>query len=248
MTESARACLRVGWFGTSIMQHLEGYNARLFDQTRLPDVGTVVRVERHRNRGYAQRFALGLQADWPQLRISHDNCAFGGATSRDLAWVVEQALAQERRYDIALLGCGVNDVWRRFQDATELAVELPEYERNLKSTLAGLSRISQRVVSVAETPFGAAVWPDEPARVAEMNRELAAYNEVSARLAAEVGATRCDAWEAFRDAERELPSEHTLWRDGVHLSELGDTLLLRALERVFEERSLVRQVLPLRDA
>lgn len=241
----AAASLRFGWFGTSIMQHLEGYNAQLLDQTRLPETGSLVEVERHRHRGYVQRFALGLQADWPGVRFSHDNCAIGGATSRDLAWVVEQAVAQDRRYDLALLGCGVNDVWRRFQGVTELAVELPEYARNVRRALTGLGRVSRLVVSIAETPFGAAMHPDQ-ARVARMNRELAAYNTASARIAAELGAARCDPWAAFLDAERLLPSEQTLWNDGVHLSELGDTLLLRCLERDFAERELVRAASRLR--
>lgn len=238
MTET----LRFGWFGTSIMQHLEGYNAHLFEQTQLPEIGSLVEVEGYRNRGYAQRFALGLQADWPAVRFSHDNCAIGGATSRDLAWIVDQAVDQGRRYDVALVGCGVNDVWRGFQGHAELAVDLPEYERNMERVMAGLGGICDMVVSVAETPFGAEMDQD-PARVADMNRELAGYNEASARIADRRSAPRCDAWAAFVDAQRRLPPEQALWSDGVHLTELGDTLLLRELERIFAERGLVRTVL-----
>ena len=43
--------LRLAWFGTSIMQHLEAYNAQMLTQANLPEIDSAVCVEGWRNRG-----------------------------------------------------------------------------------------------------------------------------------------------------------------------------------------------------
>lgn len=111
---------RVAWFGDSIMEHLEGYAAPLFDQAALPAVGSAVTVESWRHRGYVERLRLSLLADWPGLDFRFGNHAVGGATSRDLLPIVErvtQEAPEAPGADIAFLGCGVNDAWPAFSAA-----------------------------------------------------------------------------------------------------------------------------------
>lgn len=79
-----------------------------------------------------------------------------------------------------------------------------------------------------------------------MNETLTQYNAISARSAAEVGAEFIDAWPPFIAASRclgERPPpprpDLDLWSDGVHLSELGDTILLHAIERHLRKSNLI---------
>jgi hypothetical protein len=52
------ACLQIGFFGTSIMQHLEAFSPRLADQMNLPEVGETVEITELRTRGYVHEIAL----------------------------------------------------------------------------------------------------------------------------------------------------------------------------------------------
>jgi acetyltransferase-like isoleucine patch superfamily enzyme/lysophospholipase L1-like esterase len=230
-----RRTLAFGWFGTSIMEHLEGYNAQLFNQANLPEIGSKITVESWRNRGYVQRLHLGLQAAWPHLSFDVDNRGEGGATSRDIAAIVRQAAEEDRTYDLTFLGCGINDVWRGFQGRTAEAVDLTEYAKHYADMLQILTARSRQVICIAETPFGPI---EDPEQVAAMNAELLRYNAAAATAAAHAGARFLDVWEPFTAAARHLntaPSNspgaaQSLWSDGVHLSELGDALMLRQVE------------------
>ena len=62
------------------------------------------------------RLALSLRAARPYVRFDIRNSGEGGATSRDIASPVEADRATKGvDYDRVFLGCGINDVWRRFQ-------------------------------------------------------------------------------------------------------------------------------------
>lgn len=242
-----RRTLAFGWFGTSIMEHLEGFSAQLFDQADLPSVGSQVTVESWRGRGYVQRLHLGLQVAWPHLSFEFDNRGDGGATSRDIAAIVERAAAENRRYDVAFLGCGINDVWRGFQGRAAEAVDRDEYSRNYVGMVATLRSAARQVICVAETPFGPI---DESSTVAAMNAELSAYNVLAAHAAREAGALFLDVWPAFATAARHLASAapgnpahgQSLWSDGVHLSELGDALMLRQVEGFLADHGIMQMV------
>ncbi|MEU4586579.1 GDSL-type esterase/lipase family protein [Kitasatospora aureofaciens] len=239
--------LTVGFFGTSIMEHLEGYNAQLTDQANLPAVGSKVTVEGWHQRGWIHRLALGLRAGFPHVTFDIRNHGEGGATSRDIAKIVaDDRTTNSVDYDLVFLGCGINDVWRRFQGRTAEAVDIEEYTRHINAMLAQLGGYSRQVVVISETPFGAI---EEPETVGKMNAELARYNEAAAKAAADHGVLFLDVWAPFIAVARQLasaPAEHEtagLWSDGVHLSELGDTVLLRQAEHFLAAHQTVEKLL-----
>ncbi|MFI6112891.1 GDSL-type esterase/lipase family protein [Kitasatospora sp. NPDC051164] len=243
-----RRTLTVGFFGTSIMEHLEAFNAQMANQADLPEVGSKVTVEVWRQRGWVHRLALSLRAAWPHVGIDVRNFGEGGATSRDITGIVEADRATTGTdYDLVLLGCGINDVWRRFQNRMSEAVDLDEYTRHIHTMLSGLSGYSRRIVVVSETPFGPV---EDPGTVTEMNAELARYNDAARTAASAHGALFLDVWGPFTAAARHLTPANaegedpgSLWSDGVHLTELGDTVLLQQAERFLAEHRIVEKLL-----
>ncbi|MFJ4003832.1 GDSL-type esterase/lipase family protein [Streptomyces sp. NPDC090023] len=241
-----RRTLTVGFFGTSIMEHLEAVNAQMTTQANLPEVGSKVTVEAWHQRGWVHRLALSLRAARPHLGFDVRNLGEGGATSRDIAAIVEADRATTgTNYDLAFLGCGINDVWRHFQGRLSEAVDLDEYTRHLNTMLEQLGGYTRTIVVVSETPFGPV---EDPGTVVAMNTELARYNDAARAAAAAHGALFLDVWTPFTAAARHLtPADGDdrsgLWSDGVHLTELGDTVLLQQAERLLAEHRIVDKLL-----
>lgn len=218
-----RAEVTVAWFGTSIMQHFEGFNAQMVTQAALPDVGSAVTVEAWRNRGYVHRLHTTLQTRWPYLDITFRNHGEGGATSRDVLQIVRDNTGPQHPTAVTVLGCGINDVWRGFQGRHAEAVDLAEFTTNYRTMVELLTANSRQLICVAETPFG---W-DDTLDIPAANTALQQYNRVAAQIATSAGATFIDVWPAFTTVARQLPGGNglSLWSDGVHLSEHGDALL-----------------------
>ncbi|MFI9788630.1 GDSL-type esterase/lipase family protein [Kitasatospora sp. NPDC051984] len=242
-----RRSLIVGFFGTSIMEHLEAVNAQMTTQANLPEVGSKVTVEAWTPRGWVHRLSLSLRAAFPHATLEVRNHGEGGATSRDIASTVEGDRATSGTdYDLVFLGCGINDVWRRFQNRMSEAVDLAEYTQHMHTMLGQLSGYTRKIVVVSETPFGPI---DDPGTVAEMNAELSRYNEAAAKAAAAHDALFLDMWAPFTAAARHLAPANTddgaagLWSDGVHLTELGDTVLLQQTEKLLAEHRIVEKLL-----
>jgi acetyltransferase-like isoleucine patch superfamily enzyme/lysophospholipase L1-like esterase len=240
-----RRTLTVGFFGTSIMEHLEAVNAQMTTQANLPEVNSKVTVEAWAQRGWVHRLALSLRAARPHVAFDIKNHGEGGATSRDVACIVEGDRATTGTdYDLVFLGCGINDVWRRFQNRTSEAVDLDEYTRHFNAMLDQLSGYTRTIVVVSETPFGPI---EDPGTVAAMNAELARYNEAARAEAAAHGALFLDVWAPFTAAARHIApggdDPAGLWSDGVHLTELGDTVLLQQAERLLAEHRIVDKLL-----
>jgi hypothetical protein len=106
--------------------------------------------------------------------------------------------------------------------------------------LAGYTR---QIIVISETPFGTIETPET---VAKMNAELARYNTAAQGAAAAHGALFLDVWTPFTTAARCLPAgDETsgLWSDGVHLSELGDTVLLQQAEHLLTEHQIIDKLL-----
>ncbi|NUK32219.1 hypothetical protein HRW12_00205 [Streptomyces lunaelactis] len=244
-TSPMRPALAIGWFGTSIMEHVEACSSRLDFPTDLPSIGTTVVVEEHRQGGYARRVHLGLQAAHPHVTVVSHNRAVGGATSRDICALARRAADEGAVYDVAFLGCGINDVWRSFQAREAEAVGVKEYAQyyaEILTTLVALSRVG--VVCLSETPFGPVA---DPAVVKVMNERLASFNEAAARAAATAGAHFVDVWTPFTVAADELGSGPgssglSLWSDGVHLSDLGDALMQQRIEAFLTASSLISPI------
>ncbi|MEV8517447.1 GDSL-type esterase/lipase family protein [Dactylosporangium sp. NPDC051484] len=235
-----RHTVRFGWFGTSVMEHLEGHSPQLVNQANLPPVGSTVPVVAWRNRGYVQRLQLALQVDWPHLDIVFANHGEGGATSRNILRTVEAHIEPGAiPLDLAVFGCGINDVWRRFQGRHAEAVDPDEYAANYRHILARLIGTARQVLCIGETPFG---W-DSDHDIAAMNLELARYNTIAAEAATAAGVPFLDIWPTFVTTARQLATAEpglSLWSDGVHLSELGDTLLLGLVTDHLREQDTMR--------
>ncbi len=105
-----RPQLRIGWFGTSLMQHLEAHNPRLHFQTDLPEIGETIEVTEHRHRGYVTALITHWQTVYPWVTITSDNHGEGGATSRDVLTNLRAAIDDGSWWDLAVLGVGINDV------------------------------------------------------------------------------------------------------------------------------------------
>jgi lysophospholipase L1-like esterase len=219
----------IAFFGTSIMEHFQAHSARLDVQYDLPDVGEAVIIDSHRRRGWVHLLFLRLQTSFPSTRLVFDNQGSGGATSRDVLRVVSQATASDvDRPDVAVLGVGINDIWRRFQGRHQLAVHQAEYIANYSALISKLSSWARHVVCVSETPFG---W-DDTLDVVPMNDELAAYNNAAAEVAAGHGIRMIDLWHPVLAFAQQLGPDLSPWSDGAHLSEIGDTVVAREAEAV----------------
>ncbi|WP_285688950.1 GDSL-type esterase/lipase family protein [Actinoplanes sp. NBRC 103695] len=213
------------WYGTSIMQHYEGFNTRMITQADLPDVGSHVQVERWVNRGYVHRLHTTWQTRWPHLNLHLRNHGEGGATSRDILQIVREHIAEHTNPEttVTMLGCGINDVWRQFQGRQGEAVDLDEYSDNYQQILNLLTASSRQVICIGETPLGY----DDTIDVTAANTTLQQYNAAAAQLAADNGIAFINVWDAFTTTGRLLADRTgiSLYSDGVHLSEHGDALL-----------------------
>ncbi|WP_406120403.1 adenylyltransferase/cytidyltransferase family protein [Streptomyces canus] len=221
--------VRVGFFGTSIMEHFEAYNASMFQQWNLPRVGDQVTVESWRRRGYAGRLADALRVKYPHLQWEFDNGSEGGANSRRILANVKAATAEAAGWDVVFTGCGINDVWRRFQGRMDEAVDIAEYEKNVTEIVTTLKRASRRVVFLGETPFD--VLHGE---FAAMNPEVLRYTRVARAVCDAHGVDFVDCYEPFERSVRlsagvDDAARPGLWGDGVHLSDHGDELMLQIL-------------------
>lgn len=241
------------------MEHLEGYSECLSTQSDLPPVGSRVTVERWRNRGYVWGLRLWLQVKWPEVNFVMDNRSEGGATSRDMLAKVRELPARsaeaEKLYDLVFFSVGMNDVWRGFQQGRRNeAVGAEEFGENYAATLDVLSEQARGIACIGQTPFGPI---DEPSVVATMNSELARYDAIAAEIAKERGICFIDVSTTFialrdqwsrvpskKDSNRDsLDNDRTLWTDGVHLSELGDAVMLDQIENFLTEREVVSLLL-----
>ena len=232
--------MHFGFFGTSIMEHLEGYSERLQRQWDLPLVGTQVPVAAWRNRGYVHQLRLALQAAHPHLRFRFENYAQGGFTSRNIATAIKEALLSDPRWDLVFYECGINDVWRSFQNRESEAVGLEEFESNYRQSLRLLKAHARRVVCIGQTPFGLA-------DSAEMNKQLAEYNRVAEDVANSLAIDFINPWLPFRRTAQaihhgstESDEIHSVWSDGVHLSELGDSILFQMVYNHLNATGLIR--------
>lgn len=223
-----RTRFAIAFFGTSIMEHFQAHSARLDVPYDLPAVGETVVIDSHRRRGWVHLLFLRLQTAYPHVRFAFDNQGVGGATSRDVLRLVRQTIGSGTvGPHVAVLGAGINDVWRCFQERPDVAVYPEEYRANYSALIAELSAWAGQVVCVSETPFG---WGDDTLDVAPMNQQLAVYNEIAAAIAAEHGAPVIDLWHPVLTVAQHLDPELSPWSDGAHLSEFGDTVVARHVE------------------
>lgn len=216
-----------GFYGTSIMEHLVAYSSRMSDPMNLPAVGNTVEVEIGKKEGYVSRLSRILTLKLPYHNIVVNNFAVGGATSRDLVNLITEKEPPTSGYDILFLGCGINDVWRKYQGRHHEAVDIREYEENFRKILHTALCQAHEIYIINETPVSGIDHADQ------INGELQCYNQITKKLAPEFGVQYIDVYSAFKDfsaiKKAISPGEHSLWTDGVHLSDLGDELICQLI-------------------
>ncbi|WP_051027987.1 GDSL-type esterase/lipase family protein [Nocardia higoensis] len=172
-----RPKLRIGWFGTSLMEHLEAHNPRLHTQADLPEIGEHIEVTERRHRGYVTALTTHWQTHYPWVTITSDNHGEGGATSRDVLANLHTAIDRGDRWDLTVLGVGINDIWRHHQGRHSEAVDLAEYETNLVTMLELLTDRARQVLVIGEPPMGWEPGIDVPTT----NTDLLTYNAAARR-------------------------------------------------------------------
>lgn len=241
----------VGWVGTSIMEHRQATSEALEAPWPVPQVGDEVRVTGIETGGFVRSVTDDLSVRFPFLRIETNNFAIGGATSRDLASVCSRLSKDEKKFDVVFFGCGLNDVWRGFQCRKEEAVGLPEFIENIASCIEDLNKVSRHVIYLEETCFGPEL---EGLPTHDMNAELLKYMSEALSQATLKGCTTVPVTRRFMRTAMSCEPAEALWRDGIHLSRLGDHLLGRlvfdhlqeskTMERLLEFPSLDRERAP----
>lgn len=243
--------LRIGWFGTSLMEHYEAHSPRLSAQADLPAIGDSVEVTQWRHRGYVHALLTQWQVCFPWITLTSENHSEGGATSRDILATI-RAVTQDTQqdWDLAVLGAGINDVWRIHQRRLSEAVEIEEFDTNLRAALQILTASARQVLVVGEPPMG---WEPNIA-VLSANADIAAYNQRARRAADDHGAHYVDVWDQVvftatclgwsPTAPTQPPAGATsLWSDGVHLSEHGDELVRALIDRHVSEHRILDRLL-----
>ncbi|WP_433194476.1 GNAT family N-acetyltransferase [Nocardia sp. CA-107356] len=214
-------------WGTSHTEHLVATSSRLTDLADLPETGDTVSVDGRHNAGFVARLETVLAMKLPDVAFTIHNHGRGGATSLDLlADVVGVDLDQ----DLALLECGTNDVLRRAQGRDHEAVDIEEFTRNYRAILEHLQPRALRVICLAAPPVSDECGLD----AVSINEDLFAYNLAAQKAARDNGAMFVDYWGAFVTTAallRERDGGLSPWlADGIHLSDIGDELILRSLE------------------
>ncbi|WP_406230562.1 SGNH/GDSL hydrolase family protein [Nocardia sp. NBC_01009] len=230
------------------MEHLEAHNPQLVNQADLPAVGSMIEVLSWRNRGYVHAMMTSLRARFPWVEFDSSNYGEGGANSTQVLDNIN-AVEVAQTWDLAMFGCGINDVWREFQGRLTEAVDFESYDKNIRAAL-DILRAFPAVVVIGEPPIG---W-DPQIDAAAANRELARYNQRAQRAATDADVPFISLWERFiyagacmgwSVANPAAPAlgKDTLWSDGVHLSELGDQLVRDEIEHHLTERRSISRLL-----
>lgn len=244
--------LRIGWFGTSLMEHYEAHHPRLSTQADLPAIGEQIEVTEWRNRGYVHALTNSWRTSYPWITFTSGNYGEGGATSRDVLTNLRAAVDAGGSWDAAVLGAGINDVWRHHQGRTAEAVGIDEYDANFRAALALLTSRARSVIVIGEPPMG---W-DPNIDVLAANNDLIAYNQRARRAANDHDAHFIDVWDDIvytATAFGWSPSAPTapesgassVWSDGVHLAELGDELVRQIVARHISDHGIIDGLLTL---
>jgi acetyltransferase-like isoleucine patch superfamily enzyme/lysophospholipase L1-like esterase len=225
-----------GFYGTSIMQHYQAYSSKMYDQMNIPKIGSCIEIESWEKRGYVAHLAHLFQTELPDKETEVKNYAEGGATSRELLKIVEANVDKNERANLAIIGCGLNDVWRKFEGRMSEAVELEEFRDNFRQMLKLLQGVADSICIVNETPFAT-----ENADM--MNAELKRYNRATFELARERKIHYVDVYGEFQRVNASLwgtkrDKYNSLWTDGVHLSDLGDHLMCKTILEYFKQNKI----------
>ena len=215
--------------GDSLTEHLVAVSEAMETQMAdLPEVGSMVRVDRHENRGWVDLLVARITIRQPGNELRFLNAGRGGDTSRLLLERLSNDVLIHRP-DWCLISIGLVDVRRSFQpERAAEAVPLEEYRANLRKITRQLQENDVRVLLLEPTPHS------RPPTGADKNIELRAVNEATqtygaamAEVASECRVGLVRLFEPVARLERRLSAKSspaTLYADEVHLNRIGDFL------------------------
>lgn len=211
---------KVAFFGTSLSEHLEAYIPEIYDQLNLPKVNSSVVVNGWRKRGFVAMLENRLITFKPYLNVEVHNFGKGGANSFDIISEIQKNISQRQEFEIAFLECGTNDIFRRFQNRLEKAVDIDTYKDNYRKAIELLKSKSNKVICISMPPVS-------PNFEYNMNPEILKYNSEAEIIAKDYGCKFIDVFSKMYRLNQNMIKELSvnLWSDESHLNELGDTMV-----------------------
>ncbi|NCU38702.1 hypothetical protein EOL96_06670 [Candidatus Saccharibacteria bacterium] len=153
------------------------------------------------------------------------NLGIGGENSRGLLQRIEQELAARHSNSwpaVIIIGTGTND--SRLRDGMP-EVEIEEYEQNLRSILAVARKVTEKIILVG---IGPCAEPEIPFKnYVYSHQRLVAYNDVLTRVASELNIAKVEVYKLLSESTTTVH-----YRDGVHLSDHGYSLIHDAVKPV----------------
>jgi len=207
-------------------------NQRLvFTGDSVTDVGRARPIGEGRDRSLGDGYPLFVDAmirAWmPDHPIRVTNMGISGYRSRDLlsTW---QEDCLDLLPDWVSICIGINDVWRRYDVPfqKERAVELDEYEENLKTILDRTIPLVKGVILC--TPYYL-----EPNRDDAMRKDMDRYCEVCRKLAKEYNLPLVDFQAAFDEALQYIYPSTFTW-DRIHPNASGHMVMARAFLKAID--------------
>jgi len=208
----------------------------------LPKIGEDVKVTAHQTAGFYRMVLHRLQCAFPENTFDFNNLAKGGSTIRDVCAQIRSAPAGFN--DVSFICVGINDIWRRFQGRDSESVHLDEFAQLYDESVKLLLKRSRLVFCIGEPLVSIGE------NSTKFNAELMKYNEAIKEVATRHAKSDVYFIDLFGPFERVNsimkaynPGE-SLWIDGIHLSQLGNTLasdtILRFLDTERIEARLLR--------
>jgi lysophospholipase L1-like esterase len=210
----------------------------------LPAVGQSVVVRGHETAGFYKLVLQRLLVTFPERSFQFLNFAVGGSTVRDVQTKIADSTQQPPYPDVSFICVGINDVMRKFQGRLSEAVNFDEFSARYSQVIEEAQRRSRLVFCLGEPLVN--VNDDAPA----INAALKTYNDeieslVNRRRSSNI--FYIDLFNHFERVHANLSAYsgcESLWSDGVHLSDIGNTLaadiIMKHLERDDIQRALFR--------
>ncbi|MCP4355710.1 MAG: hypothetical protein GY793_08810 [Proteobacteria bacterium] len=223
--------LSIAFFGTSLTQHLEGYVLEIYNQLDLPKIGDSVKVAKWRKRGFVAMLEHRFAVANPNLDLDIDNLGVGGANSlRVLEEIGKQC--RNKTYSLIFLECGTNDILRGFQGRDAESVDIDIFANNYMKMLDILLLKTDKV-------FCLTIPPVSNGFEYKMNSKIKEYNDVICKIARERQCLLINLYKEFERVNKSFKDRNkSLWADGLHLNEMGDTLVANIIVKTLDKHEV----------
>lgn len=172
--------------------------------------------------GYVNLVISGLAAN--QIKAVKIPAGVSGNKSDQMLARLKSSVL-DKKPDLMLLSCGVNDVWHGAR-----GIPLEAYKKNITEIVDRAQSAGVQVCIMTATMIREAPGNDA-------NRKLAAYNDFLRKLAQEKHCLLADCNDAMQKRLAELKTQYPglqsniLTIDGVHMNALGNAVMARCILR-----------------